>query len=316
MLLSTKGLAQALCLCILTTGLVFSAPLTPKEIQDTSGLAISIEAGTDGAHSKLTVTGSLTHVITDDERQTFHLSDYQLKQDAGKYFGKVPDDAYLHSPTPWNDLYKTYGWPQVRTVLIPTKSEILGVTTESVALKNEIFQNNSTLTANYDVSITDDVSNSATSTWNTGSTFKFEQKITYEVGFLGTGGGGETSINYSQSWGVGGSNAKTVTMGSSSGVTVTLKPRQSVKAVLTATRGVLKARVWYNAYLTGSVAVNYGSTYKGHHFWDLPIENVMESGGDTNSVESTEDIEVGYFSNGKVSLLDSETSETLAVYHL
>ena len=39
-------------------------------------------------------------MITDEERTTFQLSDKQLKEDVEKYFGKKPDDAYLHSPTP------------------------------------------------------------------------------------------------------------------------------------------------------------------------------------------------------------------------
>ena len=311
-------LSSALCLCVFTTAVVFSiseaVPLTFEKVEDT-GLVISIEAGSDAAHSTLKVTGSLLHVISDTERQTFHLSDYQLKQAVGKNFGRVPDDAYLHSSTPWGDLYKTYGWEEVKTVLIPTKSEILGVTTDSISLKNQVFENNSTITANYDVSITDSVQNSVTNSWSTGGSFTFTQKFTYEVGFLGTGAGGETDFSYEQSWGVAGSHTKGVTMGSSSGVMATLKPGQAVKAVLTATRGVLRARVWYNSYLEGSTAINYGNTYKGHHFWDLSIGSVMQSAGISNSIQTTEDIEVGYFSNGKIILEDAVTSEILAVHH-
>ena len=228
--------------------------------------------------------------------------------------GRVPDDAYLHSPTPWSDLYKTYGWQETETVLRPISAEILGVTTDSVALKSQIFENDSDQSAQFDVSISDTVSNTVTNTWQTGGSLTFDQKIKYEVGFLGTGGGGETGLSISQSWGVGGSSSKSQSFGSTSGVTVTLKPHQSVKSVLSATRGVMKIRIQYKASLTGQAAVNYGSTFKGHHFWGPWIQNVMESVNNPNSVQSTEDIDVGYFSNGKITLQDIKTSEILGTF--
>ena len=321
MLLYTEITARrALCLavCIACIGFASSVPLISslEKVEDTTGLTVTIEAGSDVAHSTVKVSGILLHVISDEERQTFHLSDYQLKQDAGKYFGKVPDDAYLHSPTPWNDLYKTYGWNEVHTNLEATSSEILGISTESLTVKQQEFENNSTFTADFDVSISQQVSNSVTNSWQTGGALTIGQKFTYEVGFLGTGAGGETSFSYSQSWGVGGSNTKSVTMGSSSGVMVTLKPRQGVRAVLTASRSVMKVRVTYSAYLTGSAAVNYGHTYKGHHFWDLPIESIMESANNPNFVKSTEDIKIGYYSDGKITLHDIKTNEVLATHLL
>jgi len=82
-----------------------------------------------------------------------------------------------------------------------------------------------------------------------------------------------------------------------------------VIAELTASRGVMKVRIRYNAYLIGQSAVNYNPTYKGHHFWALPIGSVMSGGGLTNSVKSTEDIEIGYYSNSKVELKNAKTGE-------
>jgi hypothetical protein len=292
------------------------SPRKLVKVEDSPGLSISIDAGQDAASSKVSISGYLQHIISDTERMTFHLSDYELKQAVGKYFGKDPDDAFLHSPTPWNDLYKTYGWDQVQTVLVPVSHQIVGVTTNSVAIKSQVFENHSSKSANFDVSISDTVSNTVTNTWQTGGSLTFGQTIKYEVGFLGTGGGGETSLSYSQSWGLGGSKAQSQSVGSTSGVMVTLDPHQSVKSVLTATRGVMKIRVQYNAYLIGKTAINYGSTYKGHHFWALAIQNVMNGGNIQNSVQSTEDIEVGYYSNGKISLQDANTNEYLATHFL
>ncbi len=124
----------------------------------------------------------------------------------------------------------------------------------------------------------------------------------------------DTSLSYSQTWGVGGEYTKSVTLGSTSGVSIELDPGKSVIAALSASRGSLKVRVWYNAYLTGKTAVNYNPTYKGHHFWGLGISGVMSKGGVSNSVVSTEDIEVGLYFDSKIELKDKETNSVVASY--
>lgn len=60
------------------------------------GISISIVAGVDQAHSSVQASGSVQHVITDKERATFGITDGDLKNAVGKYFGKNPNDAYLH----------------------------------------------------------------------------------------------------------------------------------------------------------------------------------------------------------------------------
>lgn len=269
-----------------------------------AGITVSIVAGADEAHSSVNATGSVQHIITDKERTTFGVQDSALKNAVGKYFGKNPNDAYLHSPTPWNDLYKTYGWPEVQTVLVVQDAKITGITSEPVVVATKTFTNQSSKKATFDASISDQVSNTTESNWSTTNTIEVGQKITYNVGFLGTGGGGETSMSYSHQWGEGGSESKSITVGSTSGVSVELNPGESIEAQLTASRGVLKVRITYKAYLTGSTAVNYNPTFKDHHFWALDIGGVMGAAGINNSVKFTEDIEVGYFSNAKISLVD------------
>ena len=316
MLLSTKGMIQILCLCVLTAGLASSLPLKLEGVQDATGISVFIEAGSNSASSRVTASGSVSHIIADEERTTFRITDSELKRDVGLFFGREPDDAYLHSPTPFGDLYNKFGWEQVRTVLEVADTEMLGVTTESLSLKSQNFINNSSRTGNFDVSITDSVTNSVSSSWSTGGTLSVGQKFTYDVNFLGTGVGGETSVSYSQSWGIGGVHTKSVTMGSTAGVTVTLKPNQAVKAVLSASRGVMKVRITYKAYLTGTTAVHYGNRYKDHYYWDMPIASVMASGNNDNTHKSTEDIEIGYYSNGQVQLYDIKTNELLATHYV
>ena len=122
---------------------------------------------------------------------------------------------------------------------------------------------------------------------------------------MGTGGGGETSLSYSHAWGEGGSESKSVTVGSQTGVSVILDPGESVEAELTASRGVMKVRIVYKAYLIGVTAVNYNPTFKDHHFWALDIGGVMAAAGLPNTKQFTEDIEIGYYSNSKIELKDT-----------
>jgi hypothetical protein len=271
-----------------------------------AGITVSIVAGTDEAHSSVNATGSTQHIITDKEVASFGIQDGALKNAIGKSFGKNPNDAYLHSPTPWNDLYKTYGWAEVQTVLVVQSAQLRGITSEPVVVATKSFTNQSSKKATFDASISDQVSNTTESNWSSTNSIEVGQKITYNVGFLGTGGGGETSMTYNHTWGQGGSESKSVTVGSTSGVSVELDPGESIEAQLTASRGVMKVRITYRAYLAGNTAINYNPTFKDHHFWALDIGGVMQAGGINNSIQFTEDIEIGYFSNAKIELRDTK----------
>lgn len=268
------------------------------------GIVVQIVAGSDEASSSVQVSGSIQHVITDAEVTTFGVGDHDLKEAVKAYFGKKPNDAYLHSPTPWGDLYKKYGWPQVQTVLVPTKAEILGITSNPTILATRVFTNNSSVEGTFNAGISEQVTNTSTSSWSTGGTLSVGQEIEYKIGFLGTGVGGKTTFSYSQSWGIGGTVSDSVTVGSEAGVSVNLQPGESVESELSASRGTMQVRITYNAYLIGSTAVNYNPRYKDHHFWGLPIDRVMSSGKILNSVKSTENIEIGYYSDAKVELKD------------
>ncbi|SMF37342.1 hypothetical protein [Pseudobacteriovorax antillogorgiicola] len=270
------------------------------------GISVSIKAGDDKDTSSVQASGTINHVITDEERKNFGIEDHDLKEAVGKYFGKKPNDAYLHSPTPWNDLYKTYHWPQVETYLTVKNATITEITSQPVIIATKTFENNSDQTGTFNAGISDSVTNSVSDTWSKSNTVSFTQKVSYKVGFLGTGGGGETSMSYSHTWGESKTESQSVTVGTDSGVSVILKPKEAVKAQLTASRGVMKVRVEYLVYLRGSVAINYNPTYKGHHFWALDVNSVLNAAGKATSITVTQDIEVGFYSNSKVELLNTK----------
>ncbi len=270
------------------------------------GIQISITASTESSASQATASGSIEHVITDAERKTFGIGDSALKKAVEKYFGKKPNDVFVKSPTPWNDLYKTYGWSQVKTVLVPVKAEILGIDSQPDILATKTFTNNSSVKGTFNASISQEVSNTVSSNWSTGGTLSISEAIEVGVNIEVFSAKSTTTISYSQSWGIGGSKSETSTVGSSAGVSVELDPGQSVEAKLSASKGSMKVLVTFNAYLTGSVAVNYNPTYKGHHFWALPVGSIMSSAGIKNSVQSTETFDIGFYDDGKIEIVNSK----------
>ncbi|MEV6522592.1 ETX/MTX2 family pore-forming toxin [Longispora sp. NPDC051575] len=277
-------------------------------------ISVSITAGGDAGSSSVTASGTLLHVITDTERSTFDLGDSSLKSAVHAYKGKRPNDAYLRSPTPWNDLYKTYDWPEVATRLKVKSARVTGITSEPVIVAERDLVNGSSVPADFEASITEQVANTTSNTWSKSNTVSVEQRFTYDVKFLGAGGGGETSMSYSHSWGESRTETKEVVVGSTSGVKVRLDPGQSVVARLTASRGVLKIRIEYKASLKGWTACNYSPRYEGHHFWGMSIASVMRDGGLSNARYFTEDIQVGYYSNARIELADRATGAVLASF--
>jgi hypothetical protein len=271
-----------------------------------AGISISIKAGTTAADSWVNASGSQQHIISDEERNSYGIGDAALTTAVAKYFGKAPNDAYLHSPTPWNDLYKTYNWPQVQTTLVVQSAKITGITSEPVIVATKTLANNSKVPATFNAGISDSVTNPASSTWSNSNSVTVGQKVTYDVSFLGSGGGGETSFSYSHTWGESKTETTSVTVGSQQGVSVPLDPGQSVDVQLTASRGVMKVRITYLASLSGSCAVNYNPTFKDHHFFSLGVGGIMQTSGLATTKQIVEDIEIGYFSNAKVELLSSD----------
>lgn len=274
-------------------------------------IEVQINASSNEADSSINLSGSNVDIISDQERNTFQLSDSNLKNAVRDYFGSRPDDAYVKSPTPWGDLYQTYGWSQVSRSLTPQRARILEITSQPTIVLTQVLKNNSSKTATFSAKIQQDVENTVSSTWEKGGSLSVDQEIKYGFDIKVFEVSGKTSFSYTSNWGQSVSKSESVTVGSESGVTITLEPNQSVTAELYATKGTMKIQVDYEATLSGSTAVNYAKTYKGHHFWALGINAVMSAGGLPRSVKSSEVISLGYYTDSRVVIRDSKTSKLL-----
>lgn len=158
-----------------------------------SGISIAVKAGADQASSSVSASGSIQHVITDQEVAAFGIKDAALKAAVAKYFGRAPNDAFLHSPTPWNDLYATYGWPQVQTILVLQSATVTGISSNPEVIASNKFFNHSKVAGTFNASVTTQVSNTESTTWSESSTLSFSESVNWKVGFEGLGEAGRLS---------------------------------------------------------------------------------------------------------------------------
>lgn len=266
-----------------------------------SGIDIKIVAGKDKASSSVSASGEVSHIITGKERKTFNIEDHKLKEAWDKYFGKKPNDAWVSSPDHGRDLYEKYGWKEVTTVLRVKRAEILSITSAPTIISTKTLKNSYTKPAKFKASISEQIQDTSTSSWSDTTSIEVKQKFNYGVAVQG-----ETTLDYKHTWGQSGSESKNITVGSEEDITVTLDPGESADVELTASRGTMKVRITYEASLTGTSAANYNPTYKGHHFWDVPITSIMKADNLPTIKEFTEDIDVGYYSNGHVEIKSSQ----------
>jgi hypothetical protein len=276
-----------------------------------ASIEVQVNAADNLADSAVRLGGNIVNIISDTERNTFKLSDNLLKNAVESYFGKRPDDAYLRSPTPWGDLYNTYGWQQVTRTLSPQRSTILSLESQPTIVMTQYFENNSSNPASFTAAIKQSVANTVTTTWENSQEFSIGETIKYAMNIEVFSVGGSTSFSFTGRYGESNSKSETVTVGSESGVKIELEPNQNVIAELYATRGTMKIQVEYEASLSGVAAVNYKKIYQGHHFWALPINEVMRAGGMTRTFKSTEIINMGYYTDSKVVIRDSNSRKAL-----
>ncbi len=268
-----------------------------------NGFAVSFDLD----NRTVTASGSDVHVISDDEKKAFDVTDGPLKDAVKAHFGKKPNEAYLHSSTPWGDLYKKYHWPEVETTLTIKKAEVLSTNSKPVIVATAIFDNTKGSEAyTYHAKVWEQVSNTEEHTWSSSDSITVSQSVKY-----GTKFGGQTTASYTHEWGKSHTESQTINVGFETGVDVTVQPGQERVVNLSATLGTMTVRVTYDASLSGDVATNYNPTYKGHHFWEMPITEVLSAVHRPSSKVITEDVVISFYSNATVQVVDPNKKEVL-----
>lgn len=267
------------------------------------GITIQIEAGTSPESCKANASGSLQHIVTEDEKSTFGIHDGDLKRKIGERYGRQPEDAFVKSPTPWDDLYQRFGWEQIQAVITPIGTEILSVDAVPTIISRQVFKNDRANKSNFNAKISAQVSNTVATSWSQNYVVTFNQEIGYGMKFLGVGVDGTTSFGFQSEWGKSETREQTRTVGMETGVSVDLEPGEEVVAELSANLGKMRVRITYEAHLIGQAAVNYCPTFEDHHFYGYYISDVL---GDSNSVNVTQDIEIGFYTEAHANIMNPE----------
>ncbi|XP_073965878.1 U-megalopygitoxin(8)-Mo12-like [Choristoneura fumiferana] len=276
-----------------------------------------IQVGVTGTYEEpasdmnVNYSGDQIDIISDKERDSFGLSDSKVKDGVKNYFGERPDDAYLRSPTPWGDLYQSNGWSQVARTLTPRSGKILSINSKPLIVMRQVFENNSTKEATFNVAITTAVDNTVSSSWSKSGELTVSQEINYGFDIELVNMGGSTTFSYTSGWGQNTEKIQSVTIGTTSALEILLKPGESVVAELHATKAVVEVEVEYEASLDGAVAVNYSDRYKDHYFWALGINPVMSSAGLQQTIVSKEVIEIDFYAQSKVVVRDGKNGNQL-----
>ncbi|XP_057330776.1 uncharacterized protein LOC130671093 [Microplitis mediator] len=269
------------------------------------GITVEIQASKSKESSIINAEGEETRIISDEDIKAFGITEDELKAAVSSYMGQEPDDVYLRSPTPWGDLYKSYNKPEVTTSVRVFSSKLLEVSSKPTVVRTVKWENHMQNRLRDHQTIEKTVKNTVSSKWSENTEIKLGQKINYKVGPVG----GETSIDYTNSWGKDHFKEDVVAVKSTISASVTIRPNQRLYLHLVSSKDVLEAEIVHEASLDGVVAVNYSEPYKGHHFYFLPIDAVMKQAGISNSVKTTERIEAGF--HGYTEIIVSEDPELI-----
>lgn len=252
--------------------------------------------------------GSFDHIITDEEVEWFGVQETVLKNKIGLIWGKEPNDVFLHSPTPWGDLYKTYGWEQVQTVIALKNLPIIeAVNTDHVLKDQKTIVNNEKEKKTFEVEFSSEYDDYI-------SCIECSADIPIP-GFIDT----KNYISYKTTFPPVDSQGEPLTLNSRISIwdskpshikgsteirkTIELEPGQSARAEYYVDVCTARIKVPFKMYLQGGVAMNYNPTYKGHHFYKVSIEYIMSESGIPNDYSYQQEIEVGFCANPRIEIV-------------
>ena len=214
-------------------------------------------------------SGSSSRTITNKDRDELGLSDDFVKQAvANQQNSRWPDDVFLVSPTPWDDLFRRYPTQETTMIMTPVKSSIVSKSSKPIILKSVNFDNKANIDATFSSSISTSVAETASSTFS--SSTSFTAGVEVEVGIKALGGSATASMSFTSTSGRSVTEAKTVVVGSSDRVTVTLPPGGKAVAQLSSSQSIVKVRVEYDVRITGYVWTHWNPRHQGRYFWGYP----------------------------------------------
>lgn len=243
-------------------------------------------SGSFNTNFTIQTSGTDKAIVTDSERISFNISDEIIKDCVKEYLGGRPDDAFIHGPTPWGDLYKTYGWSEAYRVLRPISSRIVSVASSPQMLKQQFIETNKTT----EIGLSQTIYNRFTTKWTDALDITVKQ-INCHINV------DNFKKSYKSALGKNRKQLKPVKIGVSITDVVYFEP---VVVELYATLVSVKTEVVYQASLWGNFVLNYERKFRGHHFYSPNLEDIMLNCGLSNSLQVKEIIDVGFYMDAKI----------------
>ncbi|MCL2420430.1 MAG: hypothetical protein FWD03_01100 [Defluviitaleaceae bacterium] len=269
-----------------------------------NNIAIAAVIGSDGK-ATVNAKGNSSYLIGDNERRLFGLNDSALKAAIAKHKGKAPDNAFLKGPTPgvggYTNLYDQFGWKETTVHLTVKECRVRDIQVTSPVIFSNIWENKSNDAAVYTAELSQKVTNtlSTTTSFSAALSVSSNAKIGIEGLFeIGTGYSFTTTVGKSEE------KSQTAEVSASSSVSKTVGPWKSVGVEMSATKRIVKIEVVYEAFLSGSTAYHYSNKYLDHYYYSSPISSVMNTGGIKNSIVFTDQMEIGFYSDARVTVRD------------
>ncbi|MFD9636841.1 ETX/MTX2 family pore-forming toxin [Streptomyces violascens] len=314
---------------------------------DDTDLGYDVTVGKDKKSSSISGWGSVQHTITENEENSFKISDHAAVASAIKKWQGYGDgnslamsdraattsadygygEAFVsyHDPSieamyfanVIDDWYKKNGVLPVTTVLKVKDVQILDVDTKPDIIYTAHMRNDSSYTGTFHASLSKQVSDSISNSWSNANTVSGEVGVSIKAKaeFLGTGVENTYSakIGYSHTWNHTETQTTTTTLGIAGGIDVTLKPGEAVDANLIASTGPLHARVIYEASLTGSVLMAYHNWALGRNdFYD--VNGVLDYMGLPKTLQIVEDLTCVTYCDASYSLTDPKSKVKYVEY--
>lgn len=275
-------------------------------------MTIDIHASQTVPATVITTKGSSQKVITPKDIGAFQLTTSILKKGVYKLTGEQKRQSthvFIRSPTPWHDLYTTYGWKQVNTVVKPIKTTIINIKKETDVILNQKAVYGGPEPSEHKVTLPTKVENNVTIYWNK-DTKPFKGDIEYNINFDGIGN--TTKFKMNSTWNTN-LLERNVGVVSPSVVELRLEPQQNSSVTLTATKVSVNLEVEFIAILDGTVVANFEEAINGHHFFAYDVGSVAQAANFSDTIATKVNIGIEFYTDSKVSVDD--ILEVMGYYH-
>lgn len=269
---------------------------------------ININIKTSNYFNKTEVnfTGKDIKLVTDEEVSLFNITHANLNRGIRIELGKVPNDVFLRDPTPYDDLFKKYKWPEVRRVLIVKSAKIIKFMQQNVTMKTHVHINNTTMTIKSKTDMMVMVENTALSLWSPNGLPKdvINYNVTIDFGY--------GNWTFGDTWRDERLRYTNLPFGTNKGI-VDLKSGQKIVSTLSGIKIVMLIEIEYIANLVGNIIADFKSLYGKYHFYSPSLHNIMRAAKLKNEVVTKEFLEVRFYTNPKIVVFDIDSGEELNV---